>query len=161
MSTGLVVLVIASALGAGVVAGVFFAFSTFVMPALGRIPAPAGIAAMQSINVTVINAWFMAAFMGTAVTSVAAIALAVADWQSAFGPYVVAAGVLYVVGVIGVTRAFHIPRNDALDKLDPAAPTSEAFWSRYLVEWNAWNHVRAIAPLIASGLEIGALHVGF
>jgi uncharacterized membrane protein len=42
--------------------------------ALGRIPAPAGIAAMQSINIVVINPWFFAAFFGTAVLSIAVLA---------------------------------------------------------------------------------------
>jgi uncharacterized membrane protein len=39
-----------AALGSGLVGGVFFAFSTFVMRALARVPAAQGIAAMQSIN---------------------------------------------------------------------------------------------------------------
>jgi uncharacterized membrane protein len=41
---------LATALGCGLVAGVFFAFSSFVMPALKRLPPAQGIAAMQSIN---------------------------------------------------------------------------------------------------------------
>ncbi|WP_010496926.1 hypothetical protein [Paenibacillus elgii] len=48
----------ASALGSGLIAGLFFAFSTFVMSALARLPAEQGIAAMQSINVTVLNPLF-------------------------------------------------------------------------------------------------------
>ena len=59
------VLTFATALGCGLVAGVFFTFSTFVMPALGRLPAPQGIAAMQSINVAAITPSFMAALFGT------------------------------------------------------------------------------------------------
>ena len=55
----------AAALGAGLVAGIFFAFSTFVMGALGRLPQAAGISAMQSINVVVINPVFLSVFMGT------------------------------------------------------------------------------------------------
>ncbi len=55
-----------SALGCGLMAGVFFAFSTFVMNALARLQPTQGIAAMQSINITVINPLFMAAFLGTA-----------------------------------------------------------------------------------------------
>lgn len=39
-----------AALGCGLVAGVFFAFSSFVMPALKRLPPAQGISAMQSIN---------------------------------------------------------------------------------------------------------------
>jgi uncharacterized membrane protein len=48
----------AVALGSGLMAGIFFAFSTMVMPALSRIPPAQAIAAMQSINVVVINPWF-------------------------------------------------------------------------------------------------------
>ena len=40
-----------AALGCGLIAGVFFAFSTFVMKALARLPSGEGMAAMQSINV--------------------------------------------------------------------------------------------------------------
>src|SRR5215204_4121571 len=42
-----VALTVAAALGCGVVAGVFFAFSSFVMAAFARLPAGQGIAAMQ------------------------------------------------------------------------------------------------------------------
>ncbi len=55
-----------SALGCGLIAGVFFAFSSFVMNALARFQPAQGIAAMQSINITVSNPLFMAAFLGTA-----------------------------------------------------------------------------------------------
>lgn len=62
MRTGLIV---GSALGCGVAGGAFFAFSTFIMRALARLPAPQGIAAMQSINVVVITPLFMMALFGT------------------------------------------------------------------------------------------------
>ena len=45
-------LILLSALGSGLVAGIFFAFSTFVMSALGRLAPEQGILAMQTINVT-------------------------------------------------------------------------------------------------------------
>ncbi len=41
-----------SVLGRRLVAGIFFAFSTFVMKALARALSAQGIAAMQSINIT-------------------------------------------------------------------------------------------------------------
>lgn len=61
------------ALGCGLVAGIFFAFSAFVMKALSRLPPGEGIAAMQSINVAVLNSWFMTAFLGTAAACVLAL----------------------------------------------------------------------------------------
>lgn len=45
-----------AALGCALIAGVFFAFSAFVMKALGRLTPAGGITAMQSINVAVLNA---------------------------------------------------------------------------------------------------------
>jgi uncharacterized membrane protein len=160
MSSALVALTIAAAIGSGLAAGFFFAFSTTVMAALGRLPAPQGIAAMQSINVVVINAIFMTALFGTAALSLATIVAALASWDSSYGPYLLAGGALYLLGVIGVTMAFNVPRNDALAKLDPAAAEAPVYWGRYLSEWTAWNHVRTVAPLIGAGLQMGALQVG-
>lgn len=156
MSSGIFALTLATALGCGIAGGIFFAFSTFVMPALAALPAGQGIAAMQRINVKVINAWFMTAFLGTAGLSVAGIVVAVANWGAAYPPYLLAGAVLYLVGVIGVTMLAHEPRNHALAV---AEPTATAQWRRYVTEWTSWNHVRTITPLIAAALEIGALHV--
>lgn len=63
-------LTLAAALGSGLIAGAFFAFSTFVMKALSRLPAREGIAALRSIDVVVLNAWFLGVFLGTAVLCV-------------------------------------------------------------------------------------------
>jgi uncharacterized membrane protein len=52
------VLTFLSALGCGLVAGIFFTFSNFVMKSLARLPSAQGIAAMQAINVDVLNRWF-------------------------------------------------------------------------------------------------------
>ena len=61
MDGALFALTLGTALGCGTIAGVFFAFSAFVMKALHRLPAVQGIAAMQSINVVAITPAFMAA----------------------------------------------------------------------------------------------------
>ena len=63
-------------LGSVLVGGVFFAFSSFVMKALARVPSSEGIAAMQSINVVVINPSFLGAFLGTALLSLGVAVLA-------------------------------------------------------------------------------------
>lgn len=65
-NNNLATLTFIAAIGSGLIAGVFFAFSTFIMSALARLQPPQGIAAMQSINITVINPWFMMVFLGTA-----------------------------------------------------------------------------------------------
>jgi uncharacterized membrane protein len=139
-----------SALGCGLIAGVFFAFSTFVMKALARLPTTQGIAAMQSINVTVINPWFMGAFLGTAVICVLLAGTALFHWQRPASPYLLAGSMLYVLGSVLVTMWFNVPRNNALAIVDAAA-NGPAVWTRFVAEWSAWNHARTIASFLAAG----------
>src|SRR3981081_1077061 len=94
------VLTLCSALGSGLMAGVFFAFSTFVMKALARLPAAQGIAAMQSINVAVINPLFMTAFLGTAAGCVLLVVSALMSGRRPGVVYLLAGALLYLVGTI-------------------------------------------------------------
>lgn len=143
------VLAIALIVGSGLMAGVFFAFSTFVMKALAQLPAAQGVAAMQRINVVVLNPMFLGCFMGTAVLGLLAIGLAVFDWRGVASAWMVAAGLLYVLGCFGVTMAFNVPRNERLARLDADAPETTGYWPRYVREWTFWNHVRTLAPTLA------------
>ncbi len=151
------VLAVLAALGAGLIAGTFFAFSSFVMQALGRQPAAQGIAAMQTINVTVINPWFLGAFIGTALLALAVAALGL--WQGWAGstPLLLGGALLYLVGCFGVTAAFNVPRNEALAKVAAESAEGAALWHRYLSGWTAWNHVRTAASLAAAACFILAL----
>jgi uncharacterized membrane protein len=74
MSGALYAATLATALGCGLVAGVFFAFSSFVMPALKRLELGQGIAAMQSINILAVTPAFMTALFGTAVACLGLVA---------------------------------------------------------------------------------------
>ncbi|MGO4128864.1 DUF1772 domain-containing protein [Inquilinus sp. YAF38] len=145
------VLVLLSALGSGLVGGIFFAFSTFVLGALARLPAPQGIAAMQSINIVVINPLFMAAFMGTAVLCIIVAAGALLGWAEAHPTLVLAGAVLYLAGNIVVTMTGNVPLNNALAAVDPASAEGAAIWARYIPSWNLWNHVRTATGLAAAG----------
>jgi len=151
------ILTFTGALGSALVAGIFFAFSTFVMAALGRIPAEQGIAAMQSINITVINPLFMLAFMGTGALCLALAAGSYVRWDETAGKLILLASLIYLVGCIGVTMVFNVPLNDALAVVQPGTPEAVTLWTRYLVDWTFWNHVRTVAPLVAAGLFIWAL----
>jgi uncharacterized membrane protein len=153
------ILILLCALGAGIVAGVFYAFSTFVMRALGRIPAPQGIAAMQSINIVVINPWFMTALFGTALLGIVVTAMAVPAGVPGRA-WLVAGGLCYVLGTIGVTMAFNVPRNNALARVSPATPEAATVWTRYLATWTFWNHVRTAAALAACTAFIFAFRAG-
>src|SRR5687768_3119638 len=110
----LVVATFSTALGCGLIAGVFFAFSTFIMPALARLPAPQGIAAMQSINVAAITPLFMLALFGTGAACLVLGAYSLFTWQQPGAAYLLAGGLIYFFGVVVVTIVFNVPRNNAL-----------------------------------------------
>ena len=147
----------AAVLGCGLVAGIFFAFSTFVMSALGRLPAKDGIAAMQAINITVLNPWFYAAFFGTAAACLVLAVLALTGWNGTHTAFLIAGSALYLLGTLLVTIAFNVPLNDQLAKIDPESADGAALWTHYLVRWNSWNHVRTVASLAAAAAYMMAL----
>ena len=145
------------ALGAGLTAGIFYAFSTFVMAALARLPPPDGIAAMNAINVTVINPWFMAVFMGTPLLCAVVAILALLNWSAPGSAIILIAALLYVVSSFLVTIIFNVPLNNALAAVSPTSPEGAALWTRYLADWTFWNHVRTALPLVATALFIVGL----
>ncbi len=146
-----------AALGCGLAAGVFFAFSTFVMPALARLQPPQGIAAMQSINITAINPLFMVALFGTASACLLLTIAVLCKWQQSGAVYLLVGSLLYLVGTIGVTIAFNVPLNDALAIAKPDSAEGASLWARYLVDWTFWNHIRTVTALAAAALFAIAL----
>jgi len=148
-----------SALGTGLVGGAFFAFSTFVMPALARLAPVQGIAAMQSINVTVLRPPFMLAMFGTAALCIALALRGLLRWSMPGSGWFLVASVVYLAGTIIVTMAFNVPRNDALSALPTEGAAAAAFWPRFLAEWTPWNHVRTVTSLAASALLMVGLIV--
>jgi uncharacterized membrane protein len=159
MSGAVAALVVVAAVAAGCNGGVLFAFSSFVMPGLQRLPAGQGLAAMQAINVTAVRAPFMVVFLGSALLSVALAVVALTSLGSSWAPWLLAAAALELVGVLGLTVGFHVPRNDALAALHPGAPGSAEAWGAYVREWTALNHVRAAAGLASAASLLVALRV--
>ena len=159
MNGFLFVLTLLAALGCAMMAGVFFAFSAFVMKALGRLPAEQGIAAMQAINVAAVTFAFMAALFGTAVACGALALSTLFAWDERFAPYLLVGSALYLVGTILLTIIYHVPRNETLATMEPRGADAESYWPRYLSSWTAWNHVRAAAALAAATALTIALHV--
>lgn len=143
-------LLVVTALGCGLVAGIFFAFSNFAMRGLARLPPAQGIAAMQSINITVLNRWFLLTFVGTAGASILVIVAALLRWGLPESIFAIAGGALYLAGNLFVTRAFNIPLNDELAATVPDSVDGAAIWERYLCDWTAWNTVRTVTALAAS-----------
>jgi uncharacterized membrane protein len=157
LDSSLFTITIVAALGCGLIAGLFFAFSVSVMKALARLPSAEGVAAMQSINVAIINPVFLAAFFGTAAACIIVVIASLLRWHDPGAAYLLIGGALYLVGTFLVTLVFNVPKNKALASVAPAE--GARLWTDYLSKWTAWNHVRTAAALAAAAsLTIGLCH---
>lgn len=153
-------LTLPTVLACALMGGVFFAFSSFVMPALGKLAVEEGIRAMKRINIDVYHWSFMGPFFAT---PIACIATAVHTFRAASGEavtYAIVGCVVYVVGNFIVTTAGNVPLNNALAAADADSVEAAQQWSHYLVRWTQWNHVRTAASVVAAASFMLALRAG-
>lgn len=154
-------LTLAAALGSGLIAGTFFGFSSFIMQALGRIPPQAGLAAMRSINIVVINPVFLGVFVGTAVVTALLAVIALLRWSEPGAAWLILGCLFYGLGTFVATMVFNVPMNNALEALPPDGAEAAAYWTRYLTDWTFWNHVRTLAGLAGAAALTVALCLQF
>ncbi len=139
--------------GCGLMAGLFFAFSVAVMPALRRLPPAEGASAMQGINRTILNPVFGVAFGGATVACVLLPVLVLVGTAGG-GAWRVTGALLYLVGTFLVTVVGNVPMNN---RLDAAGPDGDRVWPDYLRRWTAWNHVRTVTSTAATAVLALAL----
>ena len=112
---------------------------------------------MNSVNVTILGSLFMPVFYGTTLASLLLAVISLSQWRDPGAIMLVAAGLIYVVGMFGITLLFNVPLNNALALADPGTAAGSTAWVRYVKDWTVWNHVRTIASLAATVLFIIAL----
>ncbi len=148
-------------LASALIGGVFFAFSSFVMKALARVPSAEGIGAMQSINIVVINPSFLGAFMGTALLSLILAGLAITGWDHPSALFFLGGAIFYFAGTFLVTVFGNVPLNDQLAAVSAIDADANDVWMHYLDRWVLWNHVRTIAAMVAALLfSLGLMQHG-
>jgi uncharacterized membrane protein len=141
--------IVVTAVACGVMGGVFFAFSSFVFPALERVPDATGVAAMNSINDRAETPVFLTVFLGTALACAALAVWSLLNWSDRRAPLVLAGSAVYVVGNFIVTMAANVPKNNRL--MD-----HPEYWHDYTTSWAAWNHVRTVTGIVAAALLVAA-----
>ncbi|MFJ1758094.1 DUF1772 domain-containing protein [Kitasatospora sp. NPDC088134] len=144
------VTLIGAVLSAGLSAGLFYSYACSVMPGLARVDDRAFVAAMQRINVAVLNGWFLLSFLGALVLIAAAGLLQWRGGDRTALLWIGAAAVLYTV-VLVVTAAVNVPLNDRLAAAgDPADLTDPAaVRAAFEHTWVRWNLVRALSATAA------------
>lgn len=156
MTTQQIILTI-TATSAGLIAGLFYAYSCSVNLGLGKLNDTAYLSSMQSINNEIMNPIFFATFMGTLLL------LPVSTWyeykNGASANFYLLAGatLVYVVGTFGVTMAGNVPLNEVLERFDIRASSAvEQALQRKNFEqpWNAFHAVRTWASVASFVLVI-------
>lgn len=139
----------------GLFAGLLYAFSVAVVPALRRLKGTEHLAAMQAINRKILNPVFFLSFFAPGILLPLAAFLHRSGSQ--FG-LLVAAAILYLVGANGVTIVGNVPLNEQLAKLD-VNQLSEAEADHIRKEfqgpgtpWMRWHTVRTLAATAATAL---------
>ena len=146
-----------AAISVGIMAGVYFTFSVFVLQALDAAGRPVGMAAMQSINRIIVKSLFLPLFFASSLACLLLAVFGVMQWGTAGAWQMVTGGILYLVGMLAVTAAANVPLNNALEAVDAEGPEGEAMWRRYMQRWLPWNHVRTLSCTISLVLLIGAI----
>ena len=140
-------LAITAAIGAGLSAGVYFAFSTLVMGGIRRLSPSQAIGAMQGINKAApASPLLMLVLFGTGVVCVL---LMISGFQHRDAPgaaWQIAGAALFLIGML-ITIIYHIPHNDQLLKVNPNASGASETWTHYYQPWMAWNHARTLASV--------------
>ncbi len=147
-----------AAIGAGLMAGVYFAFSGFIMHSLDRLDAENAVDAMNAINEVILRSWFMPLFFGTSLLYLLLAVLAIFDWSDHNAPLLLTAGLTYFGGMFVCTVFFNVPLNNRLAKakeggIDIYIEKSQ-LWSHYYKYWTRWNHLRTSSSLVACMLSI-------
>lgn len=160
MSKGWDLITTVGVVGCGLIGGVFFAFSAFVMSGLNRLPASRATAAMQSINVTAQHPPLMLALFGTAAVCGSLIYRAVTTWGDRRALLLLIGAVIYLIGAVLVTIVVNVPLNNQLAVLSPASPDASGHWQHFITVWTLANHARAVLSLAACALLATALLQG-
>ena len=139
-------------------AGLYYAFACAVLPGLERGDDRTFVAAMQQVNVAIINPWFLVTFLGAPVLAVLAAVLSLGGTNRALLGWT-ALGAVFAVGTFVFTVALNVPLNNALAAAgDPSQVTDlAAVRAAFAPAWGRWNTVRALSATVAVGCLARAL----
>lgn len=144
-------------LSSGLMAGVYFAFSGFIMKAFDELEASQSISAMNAMNEIILRSIFMPVFFGSSILSLLVVVLSFVYWGQAGTALAFIAGMLYFIGMFICTAAFNVPLNNALASVSRDTRNVQQAWSHYLKNWTRWNHLRTVSSMLSCILCIWLL----
>ena len=147
----------AAALLGAAMGGLYFGFSLLVMPGLSRSPDDAALRVMQQINRS-IRPVFLLLFVGSALVAAASAVAELIAWQGSLSLWRIVGDVL-IVAHFFITGGFHVPRNNAIERLSPDAAADLRTWRVTARQWTIGNHVRGWSAFLGAAILIATLLV--
>lgn len=150
------VIVAASTVLGGLMAGFFFAYSVSVVLMLDTLSPSTYTRVMQSINEKIMNPTFGFVFGGAAIVPIVGAVLVIIDglWMSLSGQLFLAGVIIYLVGTAGVTVLVSVPLNDDIETWPIESPPDD--WEVVRARWSLWNHIRTGGAIVSFGLYVAA-----
>ena len=141
-------------ISAGLMAGVYFAFSAFIMRSLDQLGPVKAADAMNSINEVILHSWFMLLFFGSTLLYFMIVVVAVVSAEMSAHWLLLSSGVIYILGMFCCTAMFNVPLNNRLAQVKNDNSKKVEIWALYLQRWTRWNHLRGACSLIAMILSM-------
>ena len=145
-------------IGVGVMTGVYFAFSTFIMRAFDDLPSKHAIEAMNSINQVIVKSLFLPLFFGTTVLALVQVILSLIYLEGTPLYLGVISGLIYFLTMFISTVLFNVPLNNQLARFNSLNDNADIAWAFYRIGWTRWNHVRTVGSLISVVLSLSLLN---
>jgi uncharacterized membrane protein len=158
VSEFITIIIVTSVSGAGLVTGLLFAFSNFVMRALADLPSDKGMFAMQRINETIINPVFLVLFLGTPILCSVIAVNSGLNINEPGSTFLLVGALAYLIGPFGITVLFNVPLNNLLART--GVSDSEDIWPMYQKKWQRWNHIRTyigVASVVFMAMGLGSI----
>ena len=153
-SSVIALLVSIAAISAGLMAGVYFAFSAFIMRSFDQLGAAHAADAMNAINEVILRSWFMPLFFGSTLLYAVLSVFAMVDADLPGRWLLFANGLTYVIGMFLCTVFFNVPLNNRLKDAGRDDIAKAETWTHYFKYWTRWNHLRTVCSLVALLLSI-------
>ena len=150
-------ILIITVLFSGLIAGLLFGYACSVNAGLHQLPDAAYINAMQSINIKIQNPYFLLVFMSLPLLFPLTTWLYYNTGQPPVFYLLLAAAVMYLAGVLGITALGNIPLNNQLaaaDILKENPATLAEIRANFENAWVKFHLIRTIAAILSFLLAV-------
>jgi len=149
------VVLIATTVATGLVAGLLFAWAVSVMPGLRSSDDDTYLSTFRAMDAAIVsNVFFVIAFVGAPLLTAVAVLIHLDD--GARLSWVIAA-LAFSLATIGVTRFVHLPLNAQVKSAVAAQGDFGSLRQRFESRWVRWNVVRTVTATAALGCLAVAL----